>query len=85
MSAIDKMRYYSHIYHTCLNKIWSLLDKESKQYNEFLVESGISVVPDLGEGGSYFYFSPEKQLTKQEVDELYKIYLENGRLVADNR
>nr|DAI89667.1 MAG TPA: hypothetical protein [Caudoviricetes sp.] len=69
------MRKYNFLYESCFNKIMELLEKEQKQYNEFLDKLSISVVPNPNQEGETFYFSPQhKDLTKEKVDKLYEIY-----------
>ena len=46
MSNIDKIRKYGFIYENCMNKIQGLLQDEWLNYNQFLEEANISVLPD---------------------------------------
>jgi hypothetical protein len=46
MSNIDKLQRYRHLYEHCMNKLDSLLQKELSDYNQFLEECNISVLPD---------------------------------------
>jgi hypothetical protein len=46
MTNIEKMSSYKHIYEHCVDKLNNLLQKELSDYNEFLDDCNISVLPD---------------------------------------
>lgn len=72
MKLIDEMQKYRFMYESSFNQIMNLIDKERRQYLDFLTSSNISIVSDR-------YFSPKKELTKQEVEDLYKIYCDGRK------
>jgi len=74
MRLIDQMQKYRFLYETCYNKIMGLLETNMEQYNQFLFDEIISIVPNPNDGGeTCFYFSPKhKNLTKEKVDKLYE-------------
>jgi len=74
MSLVDKIEKYKYMYDHCFNKIMGLLETNMEQYNQFLFDEIISIVPNPNDGGeTCFYFSPKhKNLTKEKVDKLYE-------------
>lgn len=70
MTLKEEMSKYQKIYDICFSKLIGLVEKEREQYLKFLVESRISIITDLY--GIVRYFSPQKELTKEEVNNLYE-------------
>jgi len=78
MKIIEKTSAYQKLYEVCLSQIESLLNLEMKIYDEFLNTTGISVV--CLEGVTH-YFSPQKELTKEEFDTEYQKYRDEKEIL----